>query len=143
MSIRLIPLISLVALFAYGCNSDAPGQDSGDSGFHYDEGYDRGEYVVDDCYNDDVVYPGAIEICDGLDNNCNGEVDEGVTRTWYADIDDDSYGDPGSTIEACANPGGYVPTGNDCDDSDPDTYPGAIESHDGLDNDCDGEVDED
>ncbi|MBK8081688.1 MAG: putative metal-binding motif-containing protein [Saprospiraceae bacterium] len=40
-----------------------------------------------------LVNPGATEICNGLDNDCDGDVDEGVQNTHFADADNDSYGD--------------------------------------------------
>ena len=82
-----------------------------------------------DCDDTDpFIYPGAEEECDGLDNNCDGDVDEGCGDTCH-DIDEDEYED-----EACG--------GLDCDDQDPEIYPGAIEACDGVDNNCDGTPDE-
>ena len=43
----------------------------------------------------------AVETCDGFDNNCDGNADEGVTTTYYADTDGDTYGDSNSAVEAC------------------------------------------
>ena len=44
--------------------------------------------------NNAIINPGAIEICDGIDNNCNGEVDEGVSLLFYADTDGDESAIP-------------------------------------------------
>ena len=104
------------------------------------DGFDSSE----DCDDNNVtVYPGASELCDGVDNDCDGVVDEDVTTTWYADTDGDGYGDAESSVEDCEPPSGYVPNGTDCDDSTADSYPGAVEICDGIDNDCDGAIDED
>ncbi|MDO1500598.1 MopE-related protein [Winogradskyella maritima] len=93
--------------------------------------------------NDDTVYPNAPELCDGLDNDCDGSIDEDVTTTFYADADGDGFGDPNVTQEACSVPSGFVDKAGDCDDNDDTVYPNALELCDGLDNDCDGSVDED
>ncbi|MBK9256203.1 MAG: putative metal-binding motif-containing protein [Saprospiraceae bacterium] len=92
--------------------------------------------------NDDTVYPGAPEVCDEKDNNCNGQIDEGVQNTYYADTDSDGFGDPNVTLLACSAPAGYVSDNTDCDDNDDTVYPGAPDICDGKDNDCDGETDE-
>ena len=87
-------------------------------------------------------HPGVSEICDELDNDCNGEVDEGVTTTAYADLDGDGYGDTDLAQEACTLPTGYAWADSDCDDLDASVSPAALETCDGLDDDCDGTVDE-
>jgi len=101
----------------------------------------------DDCDDADAtVNPGAGEYCDGVDNDCDGMVDEDDaldTTTWYAEADGDGYGDPGSPSTACTQPSGTLADSSDCDDTDSAVFPGADEYCDGVDNDCDGAVDED
>jgi|GEM_PF-1069251 hypothetical protein len=99
---------------------------------------------AEDCDDDnDTIYPDAEESCNGLDDDCDGEVDEDVLLTWYADTDGDGYGDADLTMEGCEAPSGYVSDNTDCDDADLTIYPDAEESCNGLDDDCDSEVDED
>src|SRR6185503_8028520 len=82
------------------------------------------------------------EVCNGEDDDCNGAVDDGVGRTFYGDADGDGFGDSGATATACAAPAGYVAAGGDCDDARGGVHPGAPEVGNGIDDDCDGEVDE-
>lgn len=88
------------------------------------------------------IYPGAVEDCrDGVDNNCDGQVDEGA-RTWFRDADGDTVGVAAETLIDCFAPPGYVGVSGDCDDENPRVYPGANgRCDDELDNDCDGVVD--
>jgi len=83
------------------------------------------------------------ETCDGRDNNCDGQVDEGLELTWYRDLDRDGVGTQDIAVLACLRPEGFVSAYGDCDDNDPNRYPGNTDGCDSQDNDCDGEVDED
>lgn len=104
-------------------------------------------YVVDNTDCDDAsgtTYPGAAEIQgDGIDNNCDGQVDEGAITTYYQDSDSDGYGNSSVTQLVAIQPAGYVLDNTDCDDSSAAINPAATEApDDGIDNNCDGQVDE-
>ncbi|HCH62983.1 MAG TPA: hypothetical protein DFR83_09270, partial [Deltaproteobacteria bacterium] len=84
-------------------------RDADGDGFQTDE----------DCNDRDAsINPGAVELCDGIDNDCSGEVDEAVTDTFYVDEDGDGYGWRDGSIQACAAPEGFVLGDTDCDDTD-------------------------
>jgi hypothetical protein len=80
------------------------------------------------------------ETCDNADNNCDGQVDEGVTTAYYFDLDGDSYGDELSAPGfGCVVPAGYASNNTDCDDDVSSVNPGAAEiCGDGIDQDCVG-----
>ncbi|MEC7985360.1 MAG: putative metal-binding motif-containing protein, partial [Myxococcota bacterium] len=104
------------------------------------EGFiERGEDCDD---SDDAIFPGASEICDGIDNNCNEAVDENGTLQWYLDADGDGYGDIAQPTSSCTAPVGYVENALDCDDNNAETHPGATEICDFIDNDCNGTSDD-
>ncbi|MCB9679466.1 MAG: hypothetical protein H6737_30455 [Alphaproteobacteria bacterium] len=88
-------------------------------------------------------YPGNVEVCDGVDNNCVGGADEPGPQityaSWYRDADGDSHGTPDDIQNTCNGaPLGYVASSDDCDDADGINYPGNAEVCDGQDNDCNG-----
>jgi hypothetical protein len=93
--------------------------------------------------NNASIHPGATEICDGIDNDCVGGIDNGLQfATYYSDLDGDGVG-TGNGQSLCQNPGaGFVTLGGDCNDNDDQIYPGAIEICDGIDNNCIGGIDE-
>lgn len=113
--------------------------------------YDRDGYEIgvesgdeNDC-DDNVasVNPNAPEVCDRVDTDCDGTIDDGVTTTYYRDVDADGYGDAGETTEACSVPTGHSTSDEDCDDDAATTNPAAVEDcGDATDNDCDGDAEE-
>ncbi len=92
-----------------------------------------------------AIHPGAEEVCDGIDNDCDGAVDEGAADapSWYRDEDGDGYGLVDEQVRNCVRPDGYTETTGDCADADPTVHPGADETCNLVDDDCDGLVDED
>ncbi len=97
-----------------------------------------------DCNDSDAnINPGATESCNYIDDDCDGLVDEGVSSTYYADWDEDTYGNLTNSTIACSLPVGYVLDSSDCNDHDANINPGATELCNYIDDDCDGLVDED
>lgn len=90
------------------------------------------------------IYGWNASNVNGQQRTYNGEINGTVCTmsTWYADTDGDNYGDASNTTLACTAPSGYVADNTDCDDAVNTVYPGAAEICDGLDNDCDGDIDE-
>ena len=89
-----------------------------------------------------AVRPNAIEVCNTIDDDCDNLIDEGVGQTWYADNDQDGYGNAAISVVACTKPAGYVANSTDCADNNALIRPGKAEFCNGLDDDCDGLVDE-
>jgi hypothetical protein len=134
-------MILCTALLACG---GKPGTD--DTGTPVDADND-GFVVGEDCDDNNAdVNPDAVELCDSVDNNCDGVVDEETAEdagNWYADSDEDGFGDLAVTTLACEAPSGYVADSTDCDDSNTDISPDGTELCNGVDDDCDSEIDED
>lgn len=144
MHTRLLTLLLLAAC------SDKAAEDTADSStvepspFETDDDGDGHSEADGDCDDDNAaIGPGAAELCDGLDNDCDGTIDDGAGDliTFYWDHDGDGTG--ATPVEACALPEGAAENDGDCDDLDSAINPGADEVCDGLDNDCDGAVDDD
>ncbi len=102
-------------------------------------GYSALEGDCDD--QDPNVSPGAEELCNGEDDNCDGVADDGQVTVWYEDADGDGYGNPDVFVDDCDGPSGWLVDGTDCDDTDPAINPGATEECDNDDDNCDGRSD--
>ena len=111
--------------------------------WHDDDGDGYTDQV--DCDDGDPgVHPGADELCNGIDDDCDGEVDGAMAAgasDWFRDQDGDGVGASDSVLRRCEAPTGYVADGGDCDEADATVYPGAPEvCDDGRINDCDGDA---
>jgi hypothetical protein len=115
-----------------GCAGDAP-----PTGYAATDG---------DCdENDETVHPGATEVCNMKDDNCNGQIDEGAPPVvMWPDGDGDGYYtyQLGTPKMGCGNLAGYAARGGDCDDRDAEVHPGATEICNLKDDNCDGRIDE-
>ncbi len=127
------------------CDPSTFGQRDADGDGHVDASCCNGATCGDDC--DDArtsAYGGLVESCDGLDNDCDGAMDEGVLTVYRRDGDGDGFASPtGETMQACSAPPGFVETATDCDDTNEHVNPATTElCADGLDNNCNGSIDE-
>ena len=120
-----------------------------DGSVAYEDVDGDGWAACEECNDADAdVRPDATEICDEIDNDCDGDIDDGDssvtgTTTWFIDFDGDGFGYEGYTRESCVMPSGYTTDSSDCDDGDPNVNPSATEVCNEMDDDCDGDVDDD
>jgi len=101
--------------------------------------------ACEDCDDSDAGrFPEADETCDGVDDDCDGAVDESAVDAieLWADADGDGHGDAAARVLACAAEPGAVTNFDDCDDESANVHPGAPELCDGVDTDCDGTIQE-
>ncbi|MAA80590.1 MAG: hypothetical protein CL916_15145 [Deltaproteobacteria bacterium] len=132
--------MTLFTLLFFSCNGAST---KGEDTVKIDSDMD-GYSAEDDCNDqNELVYPGAEENCDNMDNNCDGVIDEDVQSMYYADSDGDGFGNPSLSILACQASEGFVEDGTDCNDAASTANPQAEEICDGIDNDCNGDIDED
>lgn len=119
----------------YNCDGSVGETDADEDGWPACDECDDGE---------PAVHPDAVEVCNGLDDDCDGQTDPADAlgaSTWAPDADGDGSTDNALALTACAPPEGYLPPSAlpDCDDADPAAFPGAPEvPDDGVDQDCDG-----
>ena len=123
------------------------GIDSNCDGYAGTDDNDGDGYAAcEECNDGDAeVSPSADEVCDEVDNDCDGVVDDDPVdgTPWYGDADGDGFGDLSDLTMACDGPSGLVDNPDDCDDADAQVNPDAQEVCNGLDDDCDGLVDSD
>lgn len=129
-------LVFVGVLLLTGC-SDSSSVDVDGDGYCGDfkrngnpvESCSDGSFVGDCDEGDDQVYPGALEYCDGVDTDCDGQLDEPESvdaSAWYRDLDRDGFGDPAGLAKACDDlPEGWSQNNLDCDDTDAGVNPDA------------------
>ncbi|MFM1804164.1 MAG: hypothetical protein RL136_1043, partial [Planctomycetota bacterium] len=128
-------------LITYYTDFDGDGYGTGDASTGCTQPSGTATQAGDCNDQNSAINPGATEVCDGIDNDCAGGADNGLTFTdYYTDADGDGYG-TGEPVNACAQPSGTATVAGDCNDADGAINPGAIDDCDAVDNDCDGSVD--
>ena len=140
---------NLALLLLLGCpqpalDSKDPAEPDADTGESPVDADGDGSVASIDCDDADAaVFPGAVERCNGIDDDCDGDIDGGAVdaSSWYADLDSDDYS-AGEAVVACDAPDGSVSRDGDCDDGEPLAHPDAAESDcaDPTDYNCDGSV---
>ncbi|OGO12507.1 MAG: hypothetical protein A2Y53_01870 [Chloroflexi bacterium RBG_16_47_49] len=99
--------------------------------------------IATDCDDNNVlINPSSAEVCNGVDDNCNIHIDEGVQDTYYQDADSDLYGNASVTTLACTVPIGYASDSSDCNDANALINPAAAEVCNGVDDNCNTLIDE-
>ena len=127
--------------------ADDDGDGFGNAAITYEE-CDAPDGAVADATDCDDAHaeamPGGSEVCDGLDNDCDGDADVGASdmTAQFTDADLDGHGDAATPADACPDSTGFSPSSDDCDDAKADVYTGAPEICDLADNDCNGKTDE-
>ena len=89
-----------------------------------------------------AIHPGATALCNSLDDNCDGEIDNGAGTFYYQDADNDGYGNATVALQSCDPIATFVTNKLDCNDGKTAIHPGALEVCDGVDNDCSGQADD-
>jgi hypothetical protein len=137
--------INALTVFSYYLDNDGDGYGNPSTGIS--DCTNPAGYVMDnsDCLDSNGdVYPDGAEICNGIDDNCDGNDDEGVElTTYYLDNDGDGFGGSTGSIQSCEIPSGYIQIGGDCNDNNVNVRPTAQElCSTNFDDDCDGLINE-
>jgi len=121
-------------------DDDTTGDDDDDDSTVEDADADGVTADLDCDDSDATIFPGAEELCDDVDHDCDGDPSNGLTfETYYADGDLDGFGAAADAVATCDGaPVGFVALGTDCDDTDDQVHPDAVEVCDDVDHDCDG-----
>ena len=142
------PFSILLAMSLIACGEEEPKEEIDPLTVDDDgDGFSEEQGDCDDTNAD--LSPGATEVCDEIDNDCDGDIDDADSSidlstgsVFYADTDGDTFGDADTEIEACALPDDAVENMDDCDDTSADINPDATEVCDEVDNDCDAMIDD-